>query len=87
MAAVKLKTRTGRRDRALQRHPASRSPPLDRPRKVVYSGFRLRLRPGDALEAVSVEQQRAERAHLTDVQDRIASAGARRPGERIREDG
>ena len=34
------------------------------------------LKPGDVLEVVSLEQQRADRAHLTDVQDRIAGSGA-----------
>ena len=50
--------------------------PTENPRKVVYTGFRLGLKPGDALESVSLEQQRADRARLTNVQDRIASAGA-----------
>ncbi len=76
MAAIKLETKTG--DVTVHcsdtLHRAHR--PTERPRKVVYSGFRLGLKPGDALEAVSLEKQRADRAHLTDVQDRIASSGA-----------
>ena len=50
--------------------------PTERPRKVVYTGFRQRLMPGDQIESVPVEQQRAERARLTNVQDRIADVGA-----------
>ena len=49
-------------------------PPTERPRKVVYSGFRLPLLPGD--EAIDEPRYGKEaRAELTDVQDRIASAG------------
>jgi len=76
MPARKLETRTG--DLTVHcsdtLHRAHR--PTERPRKVVYTGFRQALMPGDAIEEVSVEQQRADRAHLTDVQDRIARAGA-----------
>ncbi len=76
MPALKLETQTG--DITVHcsdtLHCAHR--PLERPRKVVYSGFRLGLKPGDALEEVSVESQRAARARLTNVQDRIADAGA-----------
>ena len=49
-------------------------PPTERPRKVVYSGFRLPLLPGD----VAIDEPRygrEARAELTDVQDRIAAAG------------
>ena len=49
-------------------------PPTERPRKVVYSGFRLPLLPGD--EAIDEPRYgREARADLTDVQDRIAAAG------------
>jgi len=76
MAAIKLETRTG--DVTVHcsdtLHRAHR--PTERPRKVVYSGFRLGLEPGDALEKVSAEKVRADRARLTNVQDRIATAGA-----------
>jgi hypothetical protein len=48
-------------------------PPKERPRKVVYSGFRLPLLPGD--EAIDEPRyDRAARAELTDVEDRIAAA-------------
>ena len=50
-------------------------PPIDGPRKVVYTGFRLPLMEGDVIEEVPVERQRAARAELTNVQDRIADAG------------
>ena len=76
MASIKLETQVG--DVTVHcsdtLHRAHR--PTKRPRKVVYSGFRLRLKPGDAVEPVSLEKQRADRAHLTDVQDRIAGSGA-----------
>jgi len=51
-------------------------PPIERPRKVVYTGFRQPLMEGDVVEEVPAEKQRAARAQLTDVQDRIASAGS-----------
>lgn len=48
-------------------------PPTERPRKVVYSGFRLPLLPGD--EAIDEPRyDREARAELTDVEDRIAAA-------------
>ncbi|MEE3325737.1 MAG: phytanoyl-CoA dioxygenase family protein, partial [Myxococcota bacterium] len=76
MPSLKLETRTG--DVTVHcsdtLHRAHR--PMERPRKVVYSGFRLSLQDGDALEAVPVQKQRAERARLTDVQGRIAGSGA-----------
>ena len=49
--------------------------PIERPRKVVYTGFRQPLMAGDAVEEVSVEKERAARARLTNVQNRIADAG------------
>lgn len=51
-------------------------PPTERPRKVVYSGFRLPLLPGDE-EKAEPRYDREARADLTDVQDRIAAAGRR----------
>ena len=49
-------------------------PPTARPRKVVYSGFRLPLLPGD--EAIDEPRYgREARADLSDVEDRIAAAG------------
>ena len=76
MPGIKLETRTG--DVTVHcsdtLHRAHR--PTERPRKVVYTGFRLGLKPGDVLEKVSAEKLRADRARLTNVQDRIATAGA-----------
>jgi hypothetical protein len=51
-------------------------PPTEHPRKVVYSGFRLPLRPGDE-ERAEPRYGREARAELTDVEDRIAAAGRR----------
>lgn len=51
-------------------------PPIARPRKVVYTGFRQPLMEGDVLEKAPVEEQRADRAQLTSVQDRIADAAS-----------
>jgi hypothetical protein len=53
-------------------------PPVERPRKVVYTGLRLRPLPGDVLPRVPSRAQRAARAELSDVRDRIAAAGAGR---------
>lgn len=76
MDAIKLETHTG--DVTVHcsdtLHRAHR--PTERPRKVVYTGFRLGLKPGDVVERVPLAKQRADRAHLTDVQDRISGAGA-----------
>ena len=76
MPSVKLETKTG--DLTVHcsdtLHRAHR--PTERPRMVVYTGFRQRLLPGDSIEPVSVEKQRADRARLTNVQERIADAGA-----------
>jgi hypothetical protein len=76
MPSIKLETRTG--DLTVHcsdtLHRAHK--PTQRPRKVVYTGLRQRLRAGDMIEEVPVEKQRAERARLTDVQGRIAGAGA-----------
>ena len=47
-------------------------PPVDRPRKVVYSGFRLPLLPGDE-ERPEPRYGREARAELSDVEDRIAA--------------
>jgi hypothetical protein len=48
--------------------------PRKRPRKVVYTGFRQPKLPGDVLPEVSVDKVKADRARLTNVQDRIAAA-------------
>jgi hypothetical protein len=51
-------------------------PPKDQPRKVVYSGFGLPLRPGDRAEA-EPRYSREARAELSNVEDRIGAAGQR----------
>lgn len=51
-------------------------PPLERTRKVVYTGFRQPLLAGDEVEQVPVEKARAARAKLTNVQERISSAAS-----------
>jgi len=72
MAPRMLETRTGDvtvhcSDTLHRAHP-----PTERPRKVVYSGFSLPLRPGD--EAVAEPRYgREARAELSDVEDRIAA--------------
>jgi hypothetical protein len=47
-------------------------PPVDRPRKVVYSGFTLPPRPGEITRPGA--ESRQARARLSDVQSRIESA-------------
>ena len=74
MAPRMLETRTGDvtvhcSDTLHRAHP-----PTQRPRKVVYSGFGLPLRPGDRAEA-EPRYGREARAELTNVEDRIAAAG------------
>jgi Phytanoyl-CoA dioxygenase (PhyH) len=48
-------------------------PPIDRPRKVVYSSFALPLRPGDELS--TDPRGKEKRAQLSDVESRIEAAG------------
>lgn len=48
-------------------------PPIERPRKVVYSGFGLSPLPGDEVTP-DPRYSREARAELTSVQDRIAAA-------------
>jgi len=48
-------------------------PPVDRPRKVVYSGFGLPPLPGDVIEA-DPRYSKEARAELSSVQDRIEAA-------------
>lgn len=52
-------------------------PPVERPRKVVYSSFSLPPRPGD-LVPEDPRYGRAARAELSDVQDRIDAASGGR---------
>ena len=49
-------------------------PPTERPRKVVYTGFRQRPLPDDVLPETGKDEIRAARAKLTDVRDRIEAA-------------
>ena len=58
-------------------------PPVDRPRKVVYSSFRLPPLPGDVV-LPSPGQGRQARAALSDVQSRIESADNDTSPERYR---
>jgi hypothetical protein len=74
LPAIKLVTHTGDLTVHCSDTLHRAYPPVERPRKVVYTGFRLALLEGDVLEEVSVENQRATRAKLTNVQDRIADA-------------
>jgi hypothetical protein len=48
-------------------------PPVEQPRKVVYSGFGLPPLPGDVIES-DPRYSREARAQLTNVQDRIEAA-------------
>jgi hypothetical protein len=56
-------------------------PPVERPRKVVYSGFGLPPLPGDEVKA-DPRYSREARAELTDVQDRISAADNPESAER-----
>jgi hypothetical protein len=49
-------------------------PPVERPRKVVYSGFGLPAQPGDDVPRRDVGEARAVRAALSDVQSSIEAA-------------
>jgi hypothetical protein len=74
LAPLKLETRTG--DLTVHcsdtLHRAHR--PTERPRKVVYTGFRLPALPGDELPRLPERDARDKRAGLTNVRDRIAAA-------------
>jgi hypothetical protein len=48
-------------------------PPVERPRKVVYSGFTLPARDGE-VRHVDADKMRAQRSGLSDVQSRIEAA-------------
>jgi len=76
LPVIKLVTRTGDLTVHCSDTLHRAYPPIERPRKVVYTGFRQAIMEGDAVEQVSVEKQRADRAQLTSVQDRIADAEA-----------
>lgn len=72
---IKLETRTG--DLTVHcsdtLHRAHR--PTKQPRKVVYTGFQLEAKPGDVIPTSPKEDERAARARLTNVRDRIAASG------------
>jgi hypothetical protein len=59
-------------------------PPVERPRKVVYSGFGLPPLPGDEPPRVDPEAARAQRAGLSDVQSRIEAADNETAPDRYR---
>lgn len=75
LTPLKLETRTG--DLTVHcsdtLHRAYR--PTKRPRKVVYSGFRLPAMEGDVIPRRPKEEERAARARLTNVRDRIHASG------------
>lgn len=56
-------------------------PPVERPRKVVYSGFGLPPLPGDVIET-DPRYSREARAELSNVQDRIEAADNERDPRR-----
>jgi hypothetical protein len=58
-------------------------PPVDRPRKVVYSGFALPPMPGDAAPSRH-QDARAARAALSDAQSRIEAADNESSPQRYR---
>lgn len=75
LAPIKLETRTG--DLTVHcsdtLHRAHR--PTHRPRKVVYTSFQLAPIPGDVVPVTPKDEERATRARLTSVRDRIAASG------------
>jgi hypothetical protein len=75
LAPLKLETRVGDVTVHCSDTLHRAYPPVDRPRKVVYTGIRLPQLPGDVAPKVPSRVQRAERARLTDVRDRINAAG------------
>ena len=74
LPAIKLVTQTGDLTIHCSDTLHRAYPPIDRPRKVVYTGLQQPLMQGDFIEEVPEEKQRATRAKLTDVRDRIADA-------------
>lgn len=75
LPAIKLVTQTGDLTVHCSDTLHRAYPPIERPRKVVYTSFQQPLMAGDAIEEVPVDKERAARAKLTNVQDRIADAG------------
>lgn len=74
LPAIKLVTQTGDLTVHCSDTLHRAYPPIERPRKVVYTSFQQPLMAGDAVEEVPVEKERAARAKLTNVQNRIADA-------------
>ncbi len=72
LPAIKLVTQTGDITVHCSDTLHRAYPPIERPRKVVYTSLQQPLMPGDVVDDVPVEKQRAARAKLTNVQERIA---------------
>ena len=62
-------------------------PPVDRERRVVYTGFALAPRPGDVQEELSAEEIRRRRAALSDQVHNIEDDGIGRSPEAFALDG
>ena len=77
LPAIKLVTQTGDLTVHCSDTLHRAYPPIERPRKVVYTAFRQPLMAGDRVDEVPVEKERAARARLTNVQDRIAGSAAK----------
>jgi hypothetical protein len=75
LAPIKLETRTGDLTVHCSDTLHRAHHPTEQPRKVVYTGFRLAPRPGDVPPEVPRHEERAARAKLTNVRDRIAASG------------
>ena len=73
LASRKLETRTGDVTVHCSDTLHRAYPPIERPRKVVYSGFGLPPKAGDVV-AADPRYSRAARAELSSVQDRIEAA-------------
>ncbi len=74
IAPIKLETRTGDLTVHCSDTLHRAHHPTKRPRKVVYTGFRLPPLPGDVIPKASKSEERAARAGLTNVRDRIDAA-------------
>ncbi len=75
LPAIKLVTRIGDLTVHCSDTLHRAHPPIERPRKVVYTGFQQPQMQGDFVDDVPEEKERATRAELTNVQERIAGAG------------
>jgi hypothetical protein len=49
-------------------------PPKTRARKVVYTGFRMKPKAGDVVQKLPAAEERARRARLSNVEDRISAS-------------